>query len=68
VDFLEKPFDINIFWKRIEEAIKKDIANKEQLIEHRKIQNRLDHLTSAGTRSAIPDRQGAFQQRGKQEY
>ena len=45
VDFLEKPFDNEILLERIEEAIKKDIANREQLIEHRKIQNRLNHLT-----------------------
>ena len=45
VDFLEKPFDNEILLERIEEAIKKDIASREQRIEHRKIQNRLDHLT-----------------------
>ncbi len=45
VDFLEKPFDNEILLERIEEAIKKDIARREQVIEHRKIQNRLDHLT-----------------------
>jgi two-component system, LuxR family, response regulator FixJ len=45
VDFLEKPFDNEILLERIEEAIKKDIARREQAIEHRKIQNRLDHLT-----------------------
>ena len=61
MDFLEKPFDNEILLERIEEAIKKDIANREQLIEHREIQNRLDHLTSAGTRSAVPDRQRLFQ-------
>ncbi len=45
MDFLEKPFDNEILLERIEEAIKKDIANREKLIEHCKIQNRLDHLT-----------------------
>jgi len=45
VDFLEKPFDNEILLERIEEAIKKDIANREQIIGHRAIQNRLDHLT-----------------------
>jgi FixJ family two-component response regulator len=45
VDFLEKPFDNEILLERIEEAIKKDIASKEQLIKCREIQNRLDHLT-----------------------
>ncbi|MDD1625212.1 MAG: response regulator [Methylococcaceae bacterium] len=45
VDFLEKPFDNEILLERIEEAIKKDIASKERLIEYREIQNSLDHLT-----------------------
>jgi two-component system response regulator FixJ len=45
VDFLEKPFDNEILLDRIEEAIKKDIASREQLNEHLEIQNRLDHLT-----------------------
>ena len=45
VDFLEKPFDNEILLERIDEAIKKDIAIREQFIEHREIQNRLDHLT-----------------------
>jgi two-component system response regulator FixJ len=45
VDFLEKPFDNEILLERIEEAIKKDIANRELYVEHREIQNRLDHLT-----------------------
>jgi two-component system response regulator FixJ len=45
VDFLEKPFDNEILLERIDEAIKKDLASREQLIEHREIQNRLDHLT-----------------------
>ena len=46
VDFLEKPFDNEMLLARIDEAIKKDIASKEQLIEYREIQNRLDHLTA----------------------
>lgn len=45
VDFLEKPFDNEILLERIDEAIKKDIASREQFIEHREIQNRLDRLT-----------------------
>ena len=45
VDFLEKPFDNEILLERIAEAIKKDIASREQLVEHLKIQNRLDSLT-----------------------
>ncbi|OYV21505.1 MAG: Two component transcriptional regulator, LuxR family [Methylococcaceae bacterium NSP1-1] len=45
VDFLEKPFDNEILLERIDEAIKKDIVSREQFIEHREIQNRLDHLT-----------------------
>ena len=45
LDFLEKPFDNELLLERIEEAIKKDIANREQRIEQRKIQNRLEHLT-----------------------
>jgi RNA polymerase sigma factor (sigma-70 family) len=45
VDFLEKPFDNKILLERIEEAIKKDIANREQRIEYRELQNRLDKLT-----------------------
>ena len=46
VDFLEKPFDNEILLERIEEALKIDIASREQLIEHRKIQNRLHYLTA----------------------
>ncbi|MDD1643201.1 MAG: response regulator [Methylococcaceae bacterium] len=46
VDFLEKPFDNEMLLARIDEAIKKDIASKEQLIEYREIKNRLDHLTA----------------------
>jgi two-component system, LuxR family, response regulator FixJ len=46
MDFLEKPFDNEILLERIEEAIKKDITRREQRIEYREIQNRLDQLTS----------------------
>lgn len=46
VDFLVKPFDNEILLERIEEAIKKDIAHREQFIEHLDIQNRLDDLTA----------------------
>jgi RNA polymerase sigma factor (sigma-70 family) len=45
LDFLEKPFDNELLLERIEEAIKKDIANREQHFEQRKIQNSLEHLT-----------------------
>jgi RNA polymerase sigma factor (sigma-70 family) len=45
VDFLEKPFDNEILLKRIEEALNKDIANREQFNEHREIQKHLAHLT-----------------------
>jgi two-component system, LuxR family, response regulator FixJ len=45
VDFLEKPFNNEILLERIEEAINKDIARREQLIENRKILNRIHHLT-----------------------
>jgi FixJ family two-component response regulator len=46
VDFLEKPFDNGLLLERIAEAIKKDFADREQRIEHHKIQNILDHLTA----------------------
>lgn len=46
VDFLEKPFDNEILLERIEEAIKIDIASREQLNESYKILNRLKHLTA----------------------
>ena len=45
VDFLEKPFDNEILLKRIEEALNKDIANREQFNEHCEIQKHLAHLT-----------------------
>lgn len=46
VDFLEKPFDIEILLKRIEEAIQKDIETREQLIKKHQIQKRLNNLTN----------------------
>ena len=46
VDFLEKPFDNGLLLERIAEAIKKDLTYREQFVEYRKIQNRLDHLTA----------------------
>lgn len=46
VDFLVKPFDNEILLERIEEAINKDIAHREQFIEHLDIQNRLADLTA----------------------
>ena len=45
LDFLVKPFDNEILLERIQEAIKKDIASREQSIELHEIQNRLSHLT-----------------------
>ena len=46
VDFLEKPFDNELLLQRIAEAIKKDLADREQRSEYRKIQNLLDYLTA----------------------
>ena len=46
VDFLEKPFDNEILLERINEAIKKDIAFREEFVKKRRIQDRIDHLTS----------------------
>lgn len=45
VDFLEKPFDNEILLERIEEAIKKDIANRELNVHRHLIQDRLNSLT-----------------------
>lgn len=45
VDFLEKPFDNEVLLERIEEAIKKDIASREQCDERLLIQTRLNSLT-----------------------
>jgi FixJ family two-component response regulator len=53
VDFLEKPFSNDLLLERIQEALKKDKINREQQLEHRKlqrenrrIQKRLDQLTA----------------------
>ncbi len=46
VDFLEKPFDNAVLLERIEEAIKKDVAFRGEFIKRRRIQDRLDHLTT----------------------
>jgi two-component system response regulator FixJ len=46
VDFLEKPFDNDVLLERINEAIKKDIAFREEYVKKRRIQDRIDHLTS----------------------
>ena len=46
VDFLEKPFNNELLLERIAEAINKDLAARELLLEQRKIQALLDHLTA----------------------
>jgi len=46
IDFLEKPFDNDVLLERISEAIKKDIAFREEFTKKRRIQERIDHLTS----------------------
>ncbi|MGZ5008122.1 MAG: response regulator transcription factor [Methylobacter sp.] len=46
VDFLEKPFNNDVLLERIQEALKKDIAFREEFIKKRRIQDRIDHLTS----------------------
>lgn len=46
VDFLEKPFDNDVLLERINEAIKKDVAFREEYVKKRRIQDRIDHLTS----------------------
>ena len=45
VDFLEKPFNNELLLERIAEAINKDLAARELLLEQRRIQALLDHLT-----------------------
>jgi len=45
VDFLEKPFDNETLLARIEEAIKKDIENREKRIENQRVKNCLKHLS-----------------------
>ncbi|MFI3157016.1 MAG: response regulator [Methylococcaceae bacterium] len=46
VDFLEKPFDNALLLERINESIKKDIAFREEQVKKRRIQDRIDHLTT----------------------
>jgi len=46
VDFLEKPFNNEVLLERINEAIKKDIAFREEFVKKRRIQDRIDHLTT----------------------
>ena len=46
VDFLEKPFDNKLLLERIKEAIKMDIEFRGELVKRRRIQDRLDHLTT----------------------
>ncbi|MGZ8165093.1 MAG: response regulator transcription factor [Methylobacter sp.] len=46
VDFLEKPFDYQLLLQRIQEAINKDLETRAQSIEKRRVQNRLDQLTT----------------------
>lgn len=46
VDFLEKPFDNAVLLERINEAIKKDLAFREEFAKKRRIQERINHLTA----------------------
>lgn len=46
LDFLKKPFDNSILLERIDEAIKKDIANRKKLAEKQKILSCFNRLTS----------------------
>jgi len=46
VDFLEKPFNNEVLLERVNEAIKKDIAFREEFVKKRRIQDRIDHLTT----------------------
>ncbi|MDI1231230.1 MAG: response regulator [Methylobacter sp.] len=46
IDFLEKPFDNDMLLERIKEAIKKDIAFREEFVKKRRIQDRINHLTT----------------------
>lgn len=46
VDFLEKPFDNTVLLERISEAVKKDLVLREELVKKRRIQDRIDHLTT----------------------
>ncbi|MDO9422587.1 MAG: response regulator [Methylobacter sp.] len=46
IDFLEKPFDNEMLLERINEAIQKDVAFRDESIKKRRIQDRIDHLTT----------------------
>lgn len=46
VDFLEKPFNNDVLLERINEAIKKDVLFREELVKKRRIQERINHLTT----------------------
>jgi FixJ family two-component response regulator len=45
VDFIEKPFNNEILFQRIDEALKKDLEFRAKDLERRRIQKRVDHLT-----------------------
>lgn len=46
VDFLEKPFDNAVLLERINEAIEKDLAFREEFTKKNLIQERINHLTA----------------------
>ncbi|WP_333876097.1 response regulator transcription factor [Methylobacter sp.] len=46
IDFLEKPFNHDVLLERINEAIKKDIVFRDEFVKKRRIQDRIDHLTT----------------------
>lgn len=46
VDFLEKPFDNDVLLERINEAIKRDVLFREELVKKRRIQERINYLTT----------------------
>lgn len=46
VDFLEKPFDNELLLERIDEALKKDTEFRGEFVKKRRIQDRIDHLTT----------------------
>ncbi len=46
VDFLEKPFDSDLLMERIDEALKKDIASREELATKQRIKERIERLTA----------------------
>jgi two-component system response regulator FixJ len=46
VDFLEKPFNNDMLLERINEAIKKDLAYREEYAKKRLIKDRINHLTA----------------------